>query len=63
MLKYVLQNKSKTVVIDGRFVQTIDGTVAKVNRQFEKLWIEIIWRSCDELDRSGAGQKIETLNV
>lgn len=30
VLKYVMQSTSKLVVIDGRFVRTIDATVAKV---------------------------------
>lgn len=29
-MKYVMQNASKTVIIDGRNVHTIDATVAKV---------------------------------
>lgn len=30
VLKYVVQNTPKIVVIDGRYVRTIDATVAKV---------------------------------
>lgn len=30
VLKYAMQSTSKIVVIDGRFVRTIDATVAKV---------------------------------
>lgn len=31
-MKYVMQNASKIVIIDGRNVHTIDATVAKVSR-------------------------------
>lgn len=32
LLKYAIQNTSTFVVIDGRYVRTIDATVAKVNQ-------------------------------
>lgn len=31
-MKYVIQNASKIVIIDGRNVHTIDATVAKVSQ-------------------------------
>lgn len=31
ILKYVVQNTPKIVIIDGRYVRTIDATVAKVS--------------------------------
>lgn len=34
LLKYAIQNASKFVVIDGRYVRQIDATVAKVNYCF-----------------------------
>lgn len=33
IIKYVVQNTPKVIVIDGRYVRTIDATVAKV-----RLW-------------------------
>lgn len=30
-LKYVVQNTPKIVIIDGRYIRTIDATVAKVH--------------------------------
>lgn len=30
VLKYVVQSKTKIVIIDGRYIRTIDATVAKV---------------------------------
>ena len=31
ILKYVVQNTPKIIILDGRFVRTIDATVAKVS--------------------------------
>lgn len=34
ILKYVVQNTLKIIIIDGRYVRTIDATVAKVSLIF-----------------------------
>lgn len=37
VLKYVVQSTPKIVIIDGRYVRTIDATVAKVITNFSTI--------------------------
>lgn len=41
MLKYAIQNTSTFVIVDGRYVRTIDATVAKVVFEFFALFSHI----------------------